>query len=1636
MSSYQFEEEKNQFIESILTWIKNTLRKKEAGALCIQFAREFLGTVSLEDLRAKSIDDWGGLAISYWNFIYQREPQETKIRVYNPDYERDGWQSTHTVIEVAHEDISFIVDSLHMEINRMGFISYLIIHSGGIKIKRDENHRIVSILQANAPDTEGYYSEADIFIEINRQTETEVFEKIQTNFEKILKDVRVVNRDWAAMSDKLQESINGLDSIASFVNADELAEAKDFLAWLKMHHFTLLGIRDYELSEKNGEKVLRAIPHTGLGVLSEAEEKRTRRLTSMTPEVQELFLSSQILIISKTNTIATVHRPVYTDYIGVKRFDKEGNVIGERRIIGLYTSTAYNASPRQIPFLRRKVALVMAQSHFNPKSHTGKIFLNILETLPRDDLFQAPAEEIAAIAMGVYHMQERRRIRLFARKDIYGRFVSCLVYMPKDRYDTALGKKMEKIIRQFFDAHSVSYSTRFSDSILAQLHFIARIEPTQTINDNFAELEKKLINACRLWTDDLKNLLLETYGEAQGTVYAHRYANAFSASYQEYFPSRTAVYDIKHIEKLSTNRQIQMNVYQPLNDTTGMIKFKIYRFDNTIPLSDVLPILENLGLRVISERPFEIALPRGKKAWINDFGMVYHKQANWDSDEIRRVFQEAFENIWFKRAENDGFNQLVLSAELSWKEVSILRAYAKYFKQISLPFSQEYIQDALISNPSIAKQLIQLFVTRFGLAEILDRAEKLKMIQQSIFTALDSVESLDHDKILRRYIDIILATLRTNYYQTTKEGLSKTYLSFKLEPTKIPEMPLPLPLYEIFVYSPRFEGVHLRCAKVARGGLRWSDRREDFRTEVLGLMKAQQVKNALIVPNGAKGGFYPKNLPVDGTRDEIFAEGVACYKRFIRALLDLTDNYQDGQIIRPQNVYCYDEADPYLVVAADKGTATFSDIANEISQERGFWLDDAFASGGSTGYDHKKMGITARGAWESVKQHFHELGLDTQTTNFTVVGIGDMAGDVFGNGMLLSEHIQLVAAFNHIHIFIDPNPNAGVSFKERERLFHLPRSSWTDYNPELISKGGGVFNRNAKSIHLTEEIKERFGLTQDTIEPNALIRVLLKSPVDLLWNGGIGTYVKSITETNVDVGDRANDALRINGHELRCRVVGEGGNLGFTQLGRIEYALQGGLIYTDFIDNSAGVDCSDNEVNIKILLNYVVSRGDMTKKQRNELLVKMTDEVAKLVLNDNYQQIQAISLAAYHGPRNLGLHSRYMQSLEENGLLNRSLEFLPDEKTLMERKLHEQGLTRSEMAILFAYTKNILSEIIRDSDVPEDPYLKKILVESFPKPLQKAYADAMDHHHLKREIIATKLSNSIVNKMGFTFIYRTKDETGASVAAIVKAFMMASSIFEMDRLWSSIQALEGNVATTDQLDMMMACVRWMRRATRWFLRTRKEFTNISQALNMYSAGVKALKKAIPECLNDPERERYENTCSNYVNLGVPKELAHELGMIPALFSALDIVEAAYELKGEIKEVAQVYFRVGTYLELVWLREQVIEHSAGNHWESLSREVLRDDLDWQQRLLSVGILSHVPEKMELNQCLTLWTKSYVDLVERWRLIVMELKNSPELNFTMFFMAVRELLELTQTALQQSQSRLVDGTEAQAEPEAAI
>lgn len=1614
---YQFEEGKDAIIEAVTERIKSKVDHKQAD-LCASFVEQLLSTVALEDLSSWQVDDLYAAMMNFWDHIYQKSPSEQKIRIYNPVYERHGWQTTHTVIEILHDDMPFLVDSVHMEINRMELTTHLLVHMGALRVVRDKEDRIIQIIRhGDKADKSKISLEAPIFIQIDRQTNPNVLQVLHDNLESVLCDTRAAVADWKKMREKLRESINDISACGGFVDNDVLTESKDFLSWIEDHHFTLLGIRDYELLKEKGEMLLKPIEGSGLGVLRTIDKSaKCRNLTDMTPEAQTLTLSKELLVISKTNTRSTVHRPTYTDYIGIKKFDKNGKVIGERHIIGLYTSAAYNTNPKLIPFLRRKVGFVMKMSQLGMLSHAGKVLQNILDTLPRDDLFQATPDVLLELAMGIFHLQERRRIRMFARKDVYGRFISCLVFVPRDLFDTELRRQMQDILCDSFSGTESTFSTRFSDSVLARIHFVIRINPQKSVEYDYKAIEAKLIEVGRSWRDTLKEQLLEGFGEEISNRLFNQYGDAFPVGYRVLFSPRAAVYDIKHIETLSESSPMGMNFYRPVGEMTGSLRLKTYQNDETAPLSDVLPILENLGLKVISERPHVLRLKSGRKVWINDFGMLYRKNNQIDVDKIRERFEQAFLKTWFGKTENDTFNQLVLGAGLNWRGVSVLRAYAKYFKQISFTFSQVYIEETLNNNPKIATKLIQLFDTRFSPKQVSNRDEKVSSIKNEIIRDLDNVSNLDEDKIIRRYIDVIMATIRTNFYQLKKPGHFKSYISFKLLPEFIPEMPLPRPKYEIFVYSPRFEGLHLRCGSVARGGLRWSDRREDFRTEVLGLMKAQQVKNAVIVPSGAKGGFIPKNLPVEGTREDIMAEGIACYKRFICGLLDLTDNYKAGEIVKPPQVICYDGDDAYLVVAADKGTATFSDIANEISHDYQFWLGDAFASGGSEGYDHKKMGITARGAWESVKRHFREQGKNIQTTDFTVLGIGDMAGDVFGNGMLLSKHICLLGAFNHMHIFIDPSPDAAASAKERHRLFHLPRSTWMDYEKKLISKGGGVFERKAKSITLSPEIQALFGLSQKTIEPNHLIKAMLCAEVDLLWSGGIGTFVKAAHESSDEVGDRTNDAIRVNGEDLRCKVVGEGGNLGLTQLGRIEFASKGGAIYTDFIDNSAGVDCSDNEVNIKILLNAVMENGDLTEKQRNELLVDMTEEVASQVLLDNYQQTQAISLAVNLSLPHLELHCRFIEHLVENGRLDRDLEFIPDEKGLMERKLLGNGLYAPEIATLLCYNKTMICEELYGSDVHEDEYLSSILLNAFPKQLRKKFKDNILTHQLRKEIITTKLSNMIVNEVGISFVYRLKDETGAPTSAIIRAYLIAKHIFSLEDMWAQIKSLDNKVSMDYLYEIIMQQTRVLRRTTRWFLRSERKRLDIDSNIKLYGEGVQRLKKVIPNVLIGSLKTESDKTFNVLTERGIPEKLANEVTMLRSMFSALDIIESSFELDVKIEDYAQIYFAIAHSLELNWIRTKVIVHPTENHWESLSREAIRDEIDYQQRHLAAGILRGRQAGQSLDEVLGVWTTRYEKLISRWTHMLADLRAAPSLNYTMYFVAIRELLDLTQTTVQ--------------------
>jgi len=1602
-------------INQVKTYIKKHSNERESHLL-ETFAQRYFSSSSVEDLKGRSSADLYGILLSHWQLIRERSPNEAKIRIFNPDKEKDGWESPHTIIQLSHDDIPFLVDSTRMVVNRFGYQIHFIIHFGGFKVRRDSRHRIVDILAPG--DTEqNATSEAPIYIEIDRLSDEKLMEELQNDIGFVLGDVRVSVADWHKMVERIEGCLSDLETNPPRLDQAELAESRDFLRWLINNNFTFLGARDYKLIGNGTNRALQIIPGSGLGVLRDETFSTTAKTyADLPPQARKMALSKNILIIAKTNTKSTVHREAYTDYIGVKLFNEDGDLIGERRFIGLYTSTAYHSSPRQIPFLRLKVDKILQDLGFPPDSHDGKEAVHILETLPRDDLFQAAYEELLELTLSIIQLKERKRIRLLVRRDAYYRYFSCLAYVPRERFDTDLALTIQDILMQSFKGLECTFTTYFSDSVLARIHFLVRANPKIPVNYDIAEIEKKLIAIARSWSDELKDQLIAHYGEANGLRYYNKYCKAFPTSYSEYYTVREALDDIDKIEALSKENPLCM-LFSRLNGN-NTLSLKLFHAEQTIVLSDVLPILENMGLRIIGERPHELKFKDGKHIWINDFDMTYAVNKEIDINDIKDIFQDAFTKIWFGDAENDGFNRLVLEANLTYQETAMLRSYTKYLRQTGFTFSQNYIERALINNAEITKAIVQLFILRFDPNyQKGDRSNPKELISY-IEQTLDSVASLDEDRILRRLLEVILATIRTNYFQKSTDGLVKSYISFKFNPALISDLPLPRPKFEIFVYSPQVEGVHLRAGKVARGGLRWSDRREDFRTEVLGLMKAQQVKNTVIVPEGAKGGFVVKHPQTqEMSRDEYMKEVVQCYSIFVSGLLDVTDNIKDGVVVPPLDVVKYDQNDPYLVVAADKGTATFSDIANGIAQQYGFWLDDAFASGGSAGYDHKKMGITSRGVWVSVKRHFREIGIDPLKDDFTVVGIGDMGGDVFGNGLLLSEHIKLIGAFNHVHIFLDPDPDPVASYAERKRLFNLSRSTWKDYNPELISSGGGVFDRSAKSIKLTPEVKHILNTKKDSMVPNELIRALLKSSVDLIWNGGIGTFIKSTSESHADVGDRTNDGIRIDAPELNARVIAEGGNLGMTQLARIEYSLQGGIVNTDFIDNSAGVDCSDHEVNIKILLNHLVTEGDMTKEQRNILLEKMTDEVASLVLLDNYNQTQMLSLETSVAQQTTDLFRQYMNDLEKNGRLDRKLEYLPDDKTLLERKAGNKPLTRPEIAMLLAYCKMYLKQDILATDVPEEPYYEKFLLAAFPKPLSEKYLPQMKEHSLRREIVATQLCKSITDRMGINFVERLQRETGASIAFIIRSFTIAESIYHMEDLWYQIMDLDFKLNQNIQYRMMLQIYYLIRRATRWFLRNRKPSIDIQKTINDFSPSITELVKHLPQLLDGPDKEAYGTAINYLTDQGVPEKLAKSVAGCNTLFTALDIVEAAQKYNLDLHDVAKTYYLIGNRLELNWLRELMNSYVVEDQWDELARAGFRDDLDRVQRKLSARVLTMKTKEIKdknIDERIDIWINRYQFLMERWHKLLGDVKSSDIVGFVTYSVVLRELFDFAQAA----------------------
>ena len=1563
------------------------------------FVRTYYAQLGDDDLASWTAEELAGSALEQWRLGAYRAPGEALVRVYTPAH-------GHTAVDVVIDDMPFLVDSLTMALDRRNMGVHLVVHPI-LCVRRSAAGDLLGVVSdderargeatdggggAGDGDTSTTHLESWTHIEVDRETSTEILETVRAELLAVLDDVAAATRDWSKMVDAAQRVAAELEQSPPPCAGDELAEGKALLHWLTDQHFTFLGYREYRLV---ADDRLVPVPGSGLGLLRDAPEQPSTSFAALPPDVRAKAREKNLLVLTKANARSTVHRPTHLDYVGVKSYDEHGEVAGEHRFIGLYSAGAYTGSPFAVPVLRKKVAAVIDRAGFLPASHDQKDLMQILETYPRDDLFQIDVDHLFENAMGILRLQERRRVRLFVSREPYGRFVSCLVFIPRDRYTTHVREQVAQLLLTAYGSDSYEWNTRLSGSVLARLHYVLHLDAPAIDAVDIADLERTIAAAARSWDDDLRDALTATRGEETGLDQLHVWANAFPPAYQDDFTATEALADLAPLEQLGEGTPLAARL------TIGAehLDLKLYGVGAQPSLSEVLPRLSNMGVVVDDEHPYDVTPKSLGPRWMKWFRL--HAPAGTVIDpSALRLFEDAFLAIVDGRAEDDRFNRLVLTAGLAWREVALLRAYCRYLRQTGSRFSLTYIEDALGMHADIARRLVELFVARLDpwVANGEDGGDAAGRLADEIRTQLDAVTSLDEDRILRALLHLVLATLRTNWFRDADAaGNPLPCVALKFDPNAIPDLPLPRPMFEIFVYAPRLEGVHLRAGKVARGGIRWSDRREDFRTEVLGLMKAQRVKNAVIVPAGAKGGFFVKQPPADPA--QLRAEVEACYRLFIGALLDVTDNLVDGKVVPPEQVVRYDGDDPYLVVAADKGTASFSDVANEIACGRAFWLGDAFASGGEHGYDHKAMGITARGAWESVRRHFRHLDIDPERNDFTVAGIGDMSGDVFGNAMLLSEHIALVAAFDHRHVFLDPNPDPAKSFAERRRLFELPRSSWADYDTSSISAGGGVYARTLKSVPITPEVRVALGLDDgvSALTPAELIHAVLQAPVDLLYNGGIGTYVKARSESHAAVGDKTNDAVRVDGAQLRCRCVGEGGNLGFTQDGRVEYALNGGRINTDAIDNSAGVDTSDHEVNIKIALDGAVHDGEIAEIDRNALLVSMTDEVAALVLRDNYRQNRALDNARAQAPEMEGVHVRFMHALESTGHLDREVERLPSDKQLADRHNAGQGLTGPELAVLLAYAKISVEEELLAGALPDDPDFLAELVRTFPTALRERFLDRIRTHTLRREITATALANGMVNRAGTTFAFRIGEETGAHGPDIVRAHEAARSVFDQDALWRDIEALDGLVGVDVQTDMYLASRRLVERGARWMLRNRPQPLPVAATVKFFAVPVARLSAMAAASPSGEAR------AAELAAQGVPHDLAQRIAALEHLPRALDIAELADAHVVEVETVAETYNEVGDRLRFEWLGDRIVELPRVDRWDGLARNAMRED--------AAALFRRVVDAAMTAGSYEAWATPRATVVNRVLALLDEIRTHAVYDVATLSVAMRELRSLT-------------------------
>lgn len=1580
------------------------------------FASNFYSESNQSDFLQYSDDDLFNHILSAYQFILSKGHERSKIRIFNPDKKKDGFESYYTIIEIANIDAPFLVDSAVGYLDKHSIEIINIIHptydisrdiSGKVKnIACDKEKRNESIIQFHIE-------------KINNEIEINNFTK---GLEQVIETVNLVVSQWRSMLEVVKSCKLQIDNSAKIISdRDYIQEIKDFIDWMVSGNFVLLGVKEFDIKKnKDSKHILEEVKGQEFGVFcSQYDEMKPSVINSTISEIEDSVKRPYIIEILKSRYRSKIHRVANAERIRIQKISPSGKVIGEYRIIGLFTSSAYNQSIKLIPLVRKKAQKVIDDSGFIKGSHNYKDLVTVLEFYPRDELFQISHEDLLKNAVGIVSICGRSKVKFFARKDKFERFVSCLIFTPKDRSNSELRTKIRNYLAKVYNGEVADFFVQINDSNLVRIHIIIR-NNSSIPNVDDLKVEKEIAKMTRIWMDDLLQTVKAKYSDDRALDIYSKYKNSFSISYKNRFSARRAAIDISYIEDCINQKNTIFKFYKSSQDLDkDIIELKIYNPHAEVPLSKIMPILNSFNLEVIKEHTYPIEINKEGRVrerdivWINYFNLKLGDKSFKYCHKLRLNFEKAISLIWSGVIECGELNKLLISADLNWKQIYMLRAYTRYIYQTDLKYKTNYISNTLNKYHNITRNLIDLFEVKFNPFLLLDdnkRNEEINKISSQINLQLSKVSDAIEDSVIRSYYNCIKATLRTNYYQSKISGGFKGYISFKFNSQEIPNLPLPRPYAEIFVYSKEVEAIHLRGGKVARGGLRWSDRLQDYRTEVLGLMKAQMTKNAVIVPEGSKGGFVVKKDLSNLSRNEAENIAIECYKIFLRGVLDITDNVVKNKIIHPKSCIIYDKADPYLVVAADKGTATFSDTANSISNEYNFWLGDAFASGGSYGYDHKKMGITAKGAWVSVMRHFREIGFNTQISDFTCVAIGDMMGDVFGNGMLLSKHIKLVAAFNHMHIFLDPNPDSAISFKERQRLFKLDRSTWLDYDKSKISKGGGVFERKAKSIKISPEIAKMLDIKDKELSPSQLIKAILKSPVDLLWNGGIGTYVKSSSESHLDAGDKANDDLRVNGSELRCKVVGEGGNLGFTQKGRIEYALNNGLINTDAMDNSAGVDCSDHEVNIKIALFDAVIKDKISFSKRNEVLELMTNEVSDLVLRDNNMQTQAVSIANSMGYLALGEQSKFLDRLEKNGELNRDIEFLPSAKEIDRRQNDKIGMTRPELCVMLSYAKMGIYKNILQSDLIKDKYFNKYLISYFPAKMQQDFVKEINNHQLSKEIISTQITNLIVDRAGITFVDQLMQETGFDVDKIVKSFIIATESFELDKIWQEIESLSGKVSHDVVVGMFLSSIKLLERSVKWLLR-RQFSAKIDDDIKKYKKSANDLWSFLSQVLAKASRQDYENKAKKLHLSKVPSELANKIAAMDPIASAFDIWEISQSSKIDLRVIAKIYFEVGTRFYLKKLRSKIAKLNLENNWQKMSSKAILDDLYHYQMRISKSVVDFMCNGQDCDiNSIDSWIQNSQFIVNRYDSFIAELEMQPHADLSLYVVALNRLKPL--------------------------